>query len=99
MANEERIERNAAICAYYEQGHKLSKCASKFEISRQQVMNILKQAGVWRPYVKGGRTKFLGVSVSEETKDALRKRAEEEGKSVSRLASDALDAVVAEETK
>lgn len=103
MTNEKKAAqmtaRNEAICTYYKEGRKLKECASKFRLGRQQVMNILKQAGVWQPYVKGARTQFLGVSVSEQTKEALRKKADEEGKSVSRLASDVLDEVVAEGTK
>ena len=94
-----REARNGAICAYYKEGRKLSECASRFRLGRQQIMNILKKAGIWQPYVKGERTKFLGVSVSEGTKDALRKKAGEKGKSVSRLASDVLDAAIAEEAK
>lgn len=103
MTSEEKgvrmMARNEAICAYYGEGHKLRECASRFRLGRQQVMNILKKAGVWRPYVKGERTKFLGVSVSEQTKDALRAKAKVEGKSVSLLVSAALDAAIAEGTK
>ena len=100
MTDDERkvkmIERNAAICAYYSAGNSLKATATKFTLGRQRVMQVLVAGGVWKPYVKGSRTKFLGVNVSEETKDALRRKADAEGVSVSRLASDALDAVVAE---
>ena len=64
----QRLARDAAICVYHQDGHKLSECASKFRLDRQRVLQILKKAGIWRPYVKTNRTKFLGVSVSEETK-------------------------------
>lgn len=89
-------ERNAAICAYYLQGRKLSECASHFKLGRQRIQQVLQQAGVWKPYVKSDRTKFIGVTVSEPTKEALQTRAEAEGVSVSRLVSDKLDAMVGE---
>jgi predicted HicB family RNase H-like nuclease len=87
-------QRNAAICAYYQSGHKLKECASQFKLIRQRILQILQQAGVWKPYVKNERTKFLGINVSEQTKDALKRRAEQQGTSVSQLASDVLDDAV-----
>ena len=87
-------ERNAAICAHYVSGATLKDCASRFQLGRQRVMQILMAGGVWRPYVKDGRTKFVGVVVSPETKDALKEKADAAGKSVSRFASDVLDEVV-----
>lgn len=90
----QKTQRNADLCAYYNEGHNARQCASKFRIARQRVIQILQEAHVWKPYVKNNRTQFLGVSVSEETKDALRVKADAEGKSVSRFASDVLDEVV-----
>jgi hypothetical protein len=99
MTHEERIEqmtqRNAAIAAYYADGHKLKDVASKFGLGRQQTMNILVKAGVWKPYEKGSRTKFLGINTTSDTKDALTAKAADAGVSVSRLVSDALDEMVA----
>ena len=86
--------RNAAIVASYQAGRKVREVASEFKLGRQRIMQILKAGGVWQPYEKGSRTKFLGVNISEETKDALRVKADAEGKSVSRFASDVLDEVV-----
>lgn len=95
MTPEERraqmVKRNAEICAYYQAGHKLAECASHFKLGRQSILLILKAAGVWRPYVKMRRNKFLGVTVTDETKGALKVRADEQGVSVSRLTSDILD--------
>ena len=88
--------RNAAICAHHLAGHKVRETATAFQLGRQRIMQVLQAGGVWKPYEKGSRTKFLGVNVSEGTKDALKRKADAEGVSVSRLASDALDAVVAE---
>lgn len=88
-------ERNASICRYYQDGHSLKECASHFTLGRQRIKLILQAGNVWRPYVKGERTQFLGVNVSEETKGALKEKADAAGKSVSRFASDALDEVVA----
>ncbi len=90
----EKEKRNAAICAYYHAGHKLSETASHFKLGRQRIIQIVKAGGVWRPYEKTKRTKFLGVSVSDETKEGLKQIAEERGISVSKLASDVLDEVV-----
>ena len=87
-------QRNAGICAYYQAGHKLAECATRFKLGRQRVLQILKAAGVWQPYVKMARTKFLGVSITDETKDALKVRADERGVSVSRLTSDILDEAI-----
>jgi predicted HicB family RNase H-like nuclease len=88
------MTRNAEIVAYYLAGHSLAQCSSHFQLGRQRTLQILKKSNVWKPYVKTSRTQFLGVTVSEETKDALRQRAEEEGISVSKLVSDALDEAV-----
>lgn len=84
--------RNAEICAYYADGHKLSECASRFKLGRQRVLQILQAAGAWKPYVRTDRDQFLGVTVTKPTKDALFEEAERKGVSVSKLTSDILDA-------
>lgn len=98
MTSEDKVkqmtDRNNAICTYYTDGHTLKETASFFQLHRQRVLQILQTAGVWRPYVRGSRTQFLGISVTEETKNGLRRRADEQGISVSRLASNALEEVV-----
>lgn len=88
-------QRDAAICAYYKEGHKLAECSSRFRLGKQRILQILQAAGVWKPYEKTKRTKFLGVNVTEETKEALKREADKKGVSVSKLASDKLDATVA----
>ena len=99
MTPEERATamttRNANIVAYYTAGNKLKAVAQHFGLGRQRIMQILQAAGAWTPYVKGDRTKFLGVNVTERTREALSQKAEERGVSVSRFASDALDEMVA----
>lgn len=87
-------ERNAAICASYQAGTRLAKVASDFKLGRQRVLQILKAAGVWRPYERGTRTKFLGVTVSEATKDGLTEMAAAKGISVSKMTAEALDEMV-----
>lgn len=98
MTNEEKREklerRNLDICAYYVAGHRLSECASKFGLGRQRVQQILQAGNVWKPYARSDRTKFLGVSVSEQTKTKLEALAESRGVSVSKLTSDELDRLV-----
>ena len=90
------VERNKAICDYYNAGHKLRECASKFQLGRQRILQILQAGGAWKPYVKTDRTKYIGVNVSEDTKVALKELADAEGKSVSKFTADVLDRVVAE---
>lgn len=100
MTNEEKSAamktRNDEIVAYYQAGNKLKACASRFKLGRQRIYIILQAAGAWIPYVKGDRTKFIGVNVSQETKEAIASRAEKEGVSVSKFVSDRLDQAVAE---
>lgn len=99
VTNEEKLqqmtERNAAICAYYQAGHKVSQCASQFRLGRMRVIQVLQKAGVWRPYVKNARTEFLGVSVSEVDKLALRVEAERRGLSMSALTADLIRKMLA----
>jgi hypothetical protein len=91
-------ERNARIVDYYKEGHSISECGVEFKLGRQRVQQILKEAGVWKPYEKSERTQFLGVSVSEETKAGLNAIAERRGvRSVSKLTSDLLDEFVQKE--
>lgn len=87
----QREARNAAICKYYLDGHKLSETSRHFKLGKQLVLRILKQAGAWRPYVKSNRTRHVGIVASEETKNALHRLAEERGTSVSALGSEILD--------
>ena len=87
-------QRNVDICLYYKDGHKLSECASPFQLGRQRILQILQKGGVWKPYEKMKRDKFLGVTVKDETHLALKERAVEEGTSVSRFVSDHLDNLV-----
>lgn len=98
--------RNEAICAFYQNvdpktgesnPRPMADVGRKFGLKRQRVQQILKKAGIWRPHERSGRTKFVGVVVREETKEALERLAEEKGTSVSKLTSDALDDLVKEE--
>jgi len=90
-------ERNAAICAYYKADHSVAACADKFNLGRQRILQILQKAGVWKAVDKGERTKFLGVSVKDKTKEGLGTLAKKKGVSVSKFASDVLDGVVSTE--
>jgi transposase len=89
-------ERDAAICRYYGEGHKLSETSRRFKLGRQLVLRILKRNGVWRPYVKTDRTSQVGVAVSDETKQGLKSLAKERGISMSRLGSEIIDEYVRE---
>lgn len=96
---EKMKERNAAICAYYKADRSVAACAEKFGLGRQRVLQILQKAGVWKPIDKGARTKFLGVSVKDKTKEELGTLAKKKGVSVSRFASDVLDKAVSTEAE
>lgn len=89
-------ERNGEIVAFFKAGNSVRMTASRFKLGRQRVYQILFKAGACEPYSKSARTKFLGVHVSEDTKDALKEKATEKGVSVSKLASDMLDEAVTE---
>jgi hypothetical protein len=94
---QEKAARAELICRTYVEGTtKLDDLRRKLNlgIGRMRIMQILKAGGVWKPYVKSGRDKFLGVTVTEETKTALERKAADAGKSVSRLASEVLDEAV-----
>jgi hypothetical protein len=92
MTNEEKAlrmeQRNKEICAFYVAGNDLAACASKFGLKRQRLKQLLEKAGVWRPYEKSKRTKFLGVSLTDEDKVALREEADRDGMSMSALSSE-----------
>jgi hypothetical protein len=88
-------ERNKAICEYHSAGHTLAECGLKFGLGKQRILQILQRSGTWTPRARGKRTKHLGVTVTEETKDAIERAAYEHGKSVSRFASEVLEAAVA----
>ena len=97
--NRAMTERNASIVTYYQGGRSLTEVGKHFKLGRQRVLQILKAAGAWKPYVKGERDKFLGVTVKGRTKDGLAKLAGARGVSVSRAASDVLDKAVDEAPK
>ncbi len=59
-------------------------------MTRQHAMIILKRAGVWKPHEKGNRTEFLGITVTKDTKDALKREAVKQGTSQSQLTSQIL---------
>ena len=88
--------RNKIICEYYLTGKKLVEVARHFQLGRQRILQILKQGGVWKPYVRSARTRHLGVTVTQDAKDALKKKADEQGISVSQLVADAVDDLVQE---
>lgn len=92
--SERRAKRDTDICTRYLSGLSLEECGKQAGLETQRVRQILKKAGVWKPPTRSRRTKFLGVSVSESTKDGLKQKADQEGVSVSKLASNALDALV-----
>jgi hypothetical protein len=91
-----KVARDKAICDHYVAGNKLKAVASQFKLGRWRTMQILRAGGVWKPYEKSGRTEFVGVNVTPETKKALARKADEEGDSMSKIASDLLDGAVGE---
>jgi len=98
MTPEEKLkqmnERNAAICAFYQKGNSVAKTASVFMLSRDRTYQILHEANILRARVKSTRTLHLGVTVTKETKQALKEKAKQEGKSVSELTAQVLKAML-----
>lgn len=84
-------ERDASICAYYSEGHKMSECAARFNLGRQRVQQILRKADLWKPYVKSDRTAYIGVHVSEDVKQTLTSEARRRDVSISKLAASILN--------
>lgn len=93
----QRDERDAAICKFYAEGHKLSETSRHFRLGKQLVLRILKKNNVWRPYERSNRTAPVNIAVSEETKQGLKELAKERGVSISHLGSEILDDYIEKE--
>jgi hypothetical protein len=70
-------ERDKQICALYAAGATLQACADRFNLTRQRVKQIVKQAGVYRKTEQPGRMSdrdaFLGINVHPDVKEYLRR--------------------------
>lgn len=97
-----QIERNEKIRQGYLDGRTIYDLKKEFGISHERIRQILRKAGVQA--VDRGveaepeqvRDEFLGVNVSDDTKQALRDLAARRGISMSRLTSDAIEKMLAE---
>ncbi len=105
MTNEEKAaqtkQRDDAIVAYYQEGHKISQCARHFHLNRQRVLQILKHREAWVPYVRGpksDRTDFLGINITEADKQALKAEADKRGVSMSALSAEVISGMLNKET-
>jgi hypothetical protein len=87
-------ERNTEICNRYNQGETLAALATRFSISRQRIRQIVRAAGIWKRAEL--RQVFLGVDVTQETKDKLADAADRKQTSMSKLASDAIEMMLGE---
>jgi hypothetical protein len=88
------INRNAEICQLYTAGMTVTECSSKFKICNERVRQILRKAGVFKRFVPkeiSDRGEFLGVNVTEPTKEALRQEAVRRGVSMSELSSNTIE--------
>lgn len=81
-------ERNAEICKLYQDGATIPALATQFGISRQRIRQIVRAGGVWQRATT--RPVFLGVDVTQETRDKLKEIADQKQTSMSKLASDAI---------
>lgn len=90
----DKTQRNQELTTAYRAGTSLQALEQLFTLKRQRIKQILSAAGLWEPRVKSGRNKFVGIVVTEGTKDKLTKHAKAKGVSVSQLSSDALDELV-----
>lgn len=92
-------ERDEAIVKQYDEGKTMADLATEHGISRMRVRQIVRKAGVYKPYrdvQHMGRDEFLGVNLTKEAKDALRAKAGEAGKSMSEMVSDEVERMVTE---
>lgn len=92
--------RNFEMCRQYMDGTTLDDCAVRFGVSRERVRQILRKAGVFkrdRFVEKSQRDHYIGINVSEASKEGLKDLAERQGVSVSRLASDTLERMLKED--
>jgi lambda repressor-like predicted transcriptional regulator len=87
--------RNDSICAAYQTGLTLAAIGRQFGLSRPRIQQILKKAGVWVPSTKRRRTEYLGVTMTEQTKAALKVEAEKRGISLSALSDETLKEMLA----
>jgi len=86
------LERDAEICRLYTEGETLQWCADQFKISRERIRQILIAAKVYRPTRDvGDRQAYLGVELRASVKEALQKKAKEDGVSMSRFVSDLVE--------
>lgn len=91
MDIQSRTERNTRICQQYIDGDTVTAISAAFNLSRDGIYRILRDAGIQRrTKPSNGRDEFLGVNLSEETKRGLRQEAERRGVSMSMLTSDVL---------
>lgn len=82
-------ERDAIICNEYQNDKPIDVLAVEFKLSHQRIRQILRKYDVWKK--QESRPAFLGIDVTEETKEKLKEEAAKSGKSVSRFASDVIE--------
>ena len=85
-------ERNAEICKLYTEGTTIRALAAQFDISRQRIRQVIRAGGVWQR--SKTRPIFVGIDVTQETKDKLKDLADSRQTSMSKLASDAINAML-----
>jgi hypothetical protein len=93
-----RAERDLEICRFYLAGRTLEEIGQHFGVKRQRIKQIVKRAGIWRPQAQpeSVRDHFVGVTLSESDKTALRAEAERRGISMSTLTAELIKEMLAE---
>lgn len=92
-----KAERNADVARAYVDGLTVLELSERFHLTTERVRQILRKSAVYQGYRDKHREKrpaFLGVNLTEETKDALQVKADEQGTSMSRLVSDTIEEMV-----
>ena len=77
-------------------GRPSRSAANDFGLKRQRIKQIVVTAGIWRERLPPDRDEFLGVNLSEDDKEALRREAARRGVSMSALTSDLIKEMLAE---
>lgn len=84
-------ERNTELCKLYIEGQTIAALSERYKLSGQRVRQIVVAAGIWKP--QEIRPAYVGVDLRQETKDCLKKVADKQKTSLSKLISDQLDVI------
>lgn len=90
-------KKDAEVCELYKNGGSIQRIADKLNISRQRVQQILRYHKIEKRNRDGiNRDEFLGVTLNESDKTALRTEAKRRGISMSTLTANLIKEMLEE---